>query len=1023
MATVDGTWERDLASLSWTLSSLIDRDDCEPFIEGIAGFMCSEKAVQAPVIMHELVKRRDLGRHVLELLENCVGPAHDATEIRRRRAISGLSALRALTVHWFSDDVGVTLREDDPHDVWKWSYSFPPKMIDVTMSLRSADDLVISMHARCTAAVAVWRLLVDYDELGAYTKQKLVTVERLLAYLESTRDRGHRSTRRTRVRDKIKEKISHDLLAVWAQSTQKHIEMLRMNSPQPESKQVKIQNWDAEKVDLRMMRYLWEQNTCPPEAWLYDDVVLRHNETDSGESLMLDSVLAYLSLHAKLLHKTLKPWESSQQPLNAYVDEATECLDQWSSTTMRELMPKIIASGHVANVIQFIRHAILGPRRIDSDQVMILETLETIIMPIRALQGKLNERTQKGLLGLLIFLREQHIDVMFRDIDNLAGSTYQFIAKIGEKVIPLVVRGLGTPNLWQSAQSILFEYEDACPDLADTLSSAQTWIRGRLLHYQLSLSHTWKPLVLPAPSEPHTNRAPASPPPPLAMSGTSPIGLSSPGSKRRLNLSTLGTSPDGRFPPNDHLKTAHKIMQLLYSPNGHFKENYIDKPVELELGNFIDTVHYSAEPANSNRRSRANSWARPSDGSLSPDIHSEPPSASASDSLEYESASSVKLGRFAPPMQASTSLQTAITAETEPPQDTKAASLPLVMVQQGEGSRGSRSPRSGSPSPSTTSPTFPQRNGTPPRRPSHSYPPVTVEGQSLGLYTSGDSGPIPLSAPSTRFHTPIAGNAEPSSEAQAFAIAPTLIGNSTQGHARSLSEDGDSVRDGDGWASDRGRSGGFNGGDSESEGANNSHGDNELRSAAMTKGTSDETPPSSHDSPKTGIARLTAEIDNDAQRVTLDPLTHDRQGAEDSDGAEGNLDHPPSPLSSSPEGSSNSLPPLFKGNVPHEGFMAKHEPALVSSAERVHANDHSGVPKNRSSHDDASSGPTDRSINGTPGHGQDRIGDAAGVGECAVGSSDDPGANSSNRRNGDVNVDSSSGLLEKGVQTDASPVM
>ncbi|KAH8985011.1 hypothetical protein EDB92DRAFT_1390453 [Lactarius akahatsu] len=421
-ATREGTQDRDLDSLSWALSSLLDRGDCEPFIEGIAGFMRSEKIVGAPIIMHELVKRKDLARHILDLLVNCVEPAHDSIDVRRRQSISGLSALRALTANWFSDDTGVTLQDGDSHCVWKWSYSFPEKVIDVTMSLRSVGDSVISMHARCTAAVAVWRLLVDYDELGAYTKQKLVTVERLLAYLESTRDKGRRNGRRARVRNKIKEKINHDLLAVWAQSTQTHIETLRMNSPQPDSKRAQFQNWDAEKADLKMMRYLWEQNMRPPEAWLDDDIELRHNETDTGESSMLDSVLAYLSLHAKLLHRTLKPLESTQLPLSAYLDEATECLDQWSSATMKELMPRIIASGHVANVIQLIKHTIKGPKKSDVDQIMILETLETIAVPIRTLQGKLNERSQRSLLGLLKFLKEQHLDVMFRDIDNLTGD-------------------------------------------------------------------------------------------------------------------------------------------------------------------------------------------------------------------------------------------------------------------------------------------------------------------------------------------------------------------------------------------------------------------------------------------------------------------------------------------------------------------------------------------------------------------------------------------------------------------------
>ena len=160
-ATIDGTQKRDLASLSWTLLSLIDRGDCEPFIEGIAGFMRSDKIVGAPIIMHKLVKRKNLARHILELLVNCIEPAHDSTDVCRRQSISGLGALRALTANWFSDDAWVTTQSGDPYGVWKWSYSFPEKVIDVTMSLRSVSDSAVSMHARCTAAVAVWRILVD----------------------------------------------------------------------------------------------------------------------------------------------------------------------------------------------------------------------------------------------------------------------------------------------------------------------------------------------------------------------------------------------------------------------------------------------------------------------------------------------------------------------------------------------------------------------------------------------------------------------------------------------------------------------------------------------------------------------------------------------------------------------------------------------------------------------------------------------------------------------------------------------
>ncbi|KAH9163320.1 hypothetical protein EDB89DRAFT_563642 [Lactarius sanguifluus] len=236
---------------------------------------------------------------------------------------------------------------------------------------------------------------------------------------------------------------------------------------------------------------------------------------------------------------------------------------------MKELMPRIIASGHVANVIQLIKHTIKGPKRSDADQIMILETLETIAVPIRTLQGKLNERSQRSLLGLLKFLKEQHLYVMFRDIDNLTGSVYQFIVKIGEKIIPLAVQGLGTPNLWQSAQSILFEYEDTCPDLADTLNDSQTWIRRKLLHYQFSAAQpSRKPLLLPAPSESHSSESLAvvttHPRQPLSKPAAPNPRLSGPASPRHSTAKPLEADLFQRV-RSDSRRNAHRIAQPLYS--------------------------------------------------------------------------------------------------------------------------------------------------------------------------------------------------------------------------------------------------------------------------------------------------------------------------------------------------------------------------------------------------------------------------------------------------------------------------
>ncbi|KAH9072405.1 hypothetical protein EDB83DRAFT_224534 [Lactarius deliciosus] len=170
-------------------------------------------------------------------------------------------------------------------------------------------------------------------------------------------------------------------------------------------------------------------------------------------------------------------------------------------------------------------------------------------------------------------------------------------------------------------------------------------------------------------------------------------------------------------------------------------------------------------------------------------------SSSSSRSAEYGFVSAARLEPFAPPMQASTSLQTAITAESEPAQDTSTGSLPVVVVQRRDGSgswsrlNSSRASSQKSlvpavpPGPRTSPPaTLPperSRSASPPNlgRPSWSPTPLpTIAGQGLGLYIpqQSHSGSLSLSTPGTRFHTPMddSESAEPGVEAQAYPSNP-----------------------------------------------------------------------------------------------------------------------------------------------------------------------------------------------------------------------------------------------------------
>jgi hypothetical protein len=220
----------------------------------------------------------------------------------------------------------------------------------------------------------------------------------------------------------------------------------------------------------------------------------------------------------------------------------------------------------------------------------------------------------------------------------------------------------------------------------------------------------------------------------------------------------------------------------------------------------------------------AGSW-RPRERTSTPPVQPPSPSASSASSSSVSAASSpehgfvvaARLEPFAPPMQASTSLLTAITTETDPGQQDHrdgSSSLPVVVVQKrdgsasGSGSWRSRvhssrasSPKSlasrglGPPSPrrpfgsqsSRSPPPAPERSRSSPERPRTPLP--TVPGRGLGLYipqqSHSDSLSLSASVPGTQFHTPVEDGVGQGVGTQAYLLNPAPAPASTPASASS----------------------------------------------------------------------------------------------------------------------------------------------------------------------------------------------------------------------------------------------
>jgi hypothetical protein len=97
--------QRDLKALCWTMESLTEDSELEPFVEGIPGFIQTSSQC-APSAMVTLMHRDDIaifGR-VTKLLMTCMESGGLAGPSRRRPAVACMNAISALVMLVDNDD-------------------------------------------------------------------------------------------------------------------------------------------------------------------------------------------------------------------------------------------------------------------------------------------------------------------------------------------------------------------------------------------------------------------------------------------------------------------------------------------------------------------------------------------------------------------------------------------------------------------------------------------------------------------------------------------------------------------------------------------------------------------------------------------------------------------------------------------------------------------------------------------------------------------------------------------------------
>lgn len=145
LATEDlpGRDERDQEALSWTMESLTDNIELEPFVEGIPAFL-SDPAYRTPSKMQELVVHPDIALmdRIARLLMTCKEPGAMAEDRRRKRAMSCFNAISSLATM---------------SDTLKWiTYIFDEELIRKLNTFEA--DKVLRLYANNTKDIVATKL-------------------------------------------------------------------------------------------------------------------------------------------------------------------------------------------------------------------------------------------------------------------------------------------------------------------------------------------------------------------------------------------------------------------------------------------------------------------------------------------------------------------------------------------------------------------------------------------------------------------------------------------------------------------------------------------------------------------------------------------------------------------------------------------------------------------------------------------------------------------------------------------------
>lgn len=155
LATQDlpGRYQRDEEALLWTMESLTDNIELEPFVEGIPAFLTSGPPTAH--IMRQLVASNDssLMERISGLLMTCKEPGGLTEDRRRRRAITCLNAISSLvmitpSVQWITTACGEDLS-------WKLK-EFHDQSDAALRSAALATIDVVVMHLQSQILAAIW---------------------------------------------------------------------------------------------------------------------------------------------------------------------------------------------------------------------------------------------------------------------------------------------------------------------------------------------------------------------------------------------------------------------------------------------------------------------------------------------------------------------------------------------------------------------------------------------------------------------------------------------------------------------------------------------------------------------------------------------------------------------------------------------------------------------------------------------------------------------------------------------------